>query len=677
LKTLGGIGAMILGVVAILVSVGLQTIWAPPAVFNATTQTTEDAPLTVITEGVDIDPDEAIEYTMSGDGEFTLMYGQLRDIEAWVGDTAHNRIDGIDTDVARGEDPSVNVSFVDGEAEAPDPTGSDLWVASQEVTDEVTQRWARSDAGEWALLVAVDGTEPAPTAFSASWVNVEPDSPLIVPLMIAGIVLILLGLGLFIWRFLEFRRRAKRTSGRRAAVRGDYTGLTAADVMGDQDTSTQTMTVEQVDTGAPVAEYDDDQATEIVAAPTDADESESSEDPYDAAADDDDTDEDDSDAGGSGATPSTATAADETTPLPNSDDDNDQKDHGFLRRTLTVLTALGLTAGVGIAPAQAATETPAEEDISDQVDQEQLEEEVDPDEPETFPVVVDAQLEDILAAVASTVERGDQEGDADLITGRVAGQALRVRQDSYRNHAINDDYPVRADVASEEILATWMDRDDAFPRTIYTVTSNEDGSATQLLVLRQADPRSQYQLIQNAPFAPGAELPGGNLKDHNVERLPADESDELAMSPDAAVEALTQYLTDPDADEADSIADNEWIDLVHEHQDALVEQHAENDVDVEVTRNVFEDSVNSVRLPDGSALVFGAMNSMESLTPTDDATVNLDPLSQEIGDFDSAEQGDRVRIRYREQFALLIPQEGKISLVGYETVQSTVDSPDN
>src|SRR5699024_5070771 len=98
LKTLCGIGAMILGVVAILVSVGLQTIWAPPAVFNATTETTQDAPLTIITDGVDIDPDEAIEYTVKGDGEFTLMYGQLRDIEAWVGDAAHHRIDGVNTD---------------------------------------------------------------------------------------------------------------------------------------------------------------------------------------------------------------------------------------------------------------------------------------------------------------------------------------------------------------------------------------------------------------------------------------------------------------------------------------------------------------------------------------------------------------------------------------------------
>lgn len=109
MKTLGGIGTIIAGVVAILVSVGLQTIWAPPAEFNATTPDTQEAPLTLVTDGIDVDPDDAIEYTVRGDGEFTLMYGQLRDIEAWIGDAAHNRIDGVDTDVDRGEDPVVNV----------------------------------------------------------------------------------------------------------------------------------------------------------------------------------------------------------------------------------------------------------------------------------------------------------------------------------------------------------------------------------------------------------------------------------------------------------------------------------------------------------------------------------------------------------------------------------------
>src|SRR5699024_1330815 len=97
------------------------------------------------------------------------MYGQLRDIEAWIGDAAYNRIDGVTTDVARGEDPTVDISYVDGESEVPNPANSDLWLATQEVDGEVTQRWTQHDDGQWALLIAADGTEPAPTDVSVSF----------------------------------------------------------------------------------------------------------------------------------------------------------------------------------------------------------------------------------------------------------------------------------------------------------------------------------------------------------------------------------------------------------------------------------------------------------------------------------------------------------------------------
>lgn len=638
MKTLSGIGSIILGVVAILVSVGLQTIWAPPAEFNATTHDAEQAPLTVVTDDIDVDPDEAIEYTIAADSDFTLMYGQLRDIEAWIGDAAYNRIDGVTTDVARGEDPTVDISYVDGESEVPNPANSDLWLATQEVDGEVTQRWTQHDAGDWALLIAADGTEPAPTDVSVSWVNVEPDSPLITPLMIVGIVLILLGIGLLLWRFMDFRRRAKRTSGRRAAVRGDYTGLTAADVVADTETSTPAMAVEEVDAGEPVNNQDEN--------------------------DSDDTDDDASGTSGS----DTATDQEQTP------DEDDNK--GFLRRTVTGLTALGLVLGLGISPAQA-TQAPQDDDISDQVEDDSVEDDVDPQAPETFPVVVDAQFERILNAVAASVAKGDDEHDADALTGRVGGQALRVREEFYRNHDIDEDYALANPIAADEILATWMDHSDDFPRTIYAVVADAGGESTQLVVLRQDDPRSQYKLVHNAPFAPGAELPSGTLADTDVENLANDNSSGLAMSPDAAVETLTEYLTDEDADAADKVAQNDWIDSIHEHQDDLIESHQEQETEASITRSVFEDSVDSVRLPDGSALVFGAMNSMESLTPSEDTTVGLNDLTQQLGEFESAEQDETVRIRYREQFALLVPQEGKVSLVGYETVQSTVDSPGN
>src|SRR5699024_6008524 len=416
----------------------------------------------------------------------------------------------------------------------------------------------------------------------------------------------------------------------------------------------------------PVQEQLEDEPTTVVP------EVDSSEDEHDPDSDDSDgaDDSDDSDDGESGSTSQDTT---ETTSEKH-DDDN-----GFLRRSITAVSAFGLAIGMGVGPAYAASQSPetSEEDLTEQVEDEAVEDETDPDEPDALPLVVDAQFERILDSVVSSLDAGDSEMDAEMLDERVAGQAKRFRDEFYRNNTIDEDYGLGAEVASDDVLATWMDRDEEFPRTIYAVTADAEGGSTQLLALKQQDARSQYQLVHNVPFAPDVELPSGHFSDADVEKIANDDSSDLAMSPDAAVEALTDYLTDPEADAAEDIASNDSIASTHEHQAALVDRREEQQTDASMSRTLFDASVGSVRLPDGSALVFGAVNSMESLTPSEDTTVTVNTLTQELGEFASAEQEDQVRIRYREQFALLIPTEGEVSLVGYEAVQSTVDSGDN
>src|SRR5699024_7274045 len=119
----------------------------------------------------------------------------------------------------------------------------------------------------------------------------------------------------------------------------------------------------------------------------------------------DENDFDDTDDDASGTSGSDTATDQEQTP-----DEDDNK--GFLRRTVTGLTALGLGLGWGMSPAQA-TQAPQDDDISDQVEDDSVEDDVDPQAPETFPVVVDAQFERILNAVAASVAKGDDEHDAD------------------------------------------------------------------------------------------------------------------------------------------------------------------------------------------------------------------------------------------------------------------------
>jgi hypothetical protein len=210
-RVVSGVVALVLGLVALFGAIGLQTVWAPPATLTATTGTAggapAEAPLTVVTGGINEVDDEAVEYSLAGEGDYTVMLGQTRDIEAWVGDAAHNTVTGIDTDVPRGESPRVQIEHTEGEATTPNPAGSDLWVDEQDATGTIDQRWSVPAEGEWALLVATDGTRPAPTDLSVTWTNDIGDSPWIVPLFVIGSLLVLVGIGLLVWALLVRRRQ--------------------------------------------------------------------------------------------------------------------------------------------------------------------------------------------------------------------------------------------------------------------------------------------------------------------------------------------------------------------------------------------------------------------------------------------------------------------------------------
>ncbi|MFC7402737.1 hypothetical protein [Citricoccus sp. GCM10030269] len=214
MRVVSGVVALVLGLAAMTGAFGLQTVWAPPATLTASTGAASaapaEAPLTVITGGIDEVDDKPVEYSLSGEGDYTVMLGQKRDVEAWVGDAAHNTISGIETDVPDGEAPRVVVEHTDGEATVPDPAGSDLWVDVQRASGTIEQRWSVPSEGEWALLVAADGTQPAPTQMSVTWTNTVGDSPWIVPLAIIGALLALIGIALLVWALMIRNRRRNR-----------------------------------------------------------------------------------------------------------------------------------------------------------------------------------------------------------------------------------------------------------------------------------------------------------------------------------------------------------------------------------------------------------------------------------------------------------------------------------
>ena len=194
---------VLLGLLTMLAGIGQLTFWAPSETVTASVPSdTKAAPLTVIDQKLIALHDGPVKIKIQGEGNFMVATGRPDDVEAWVGETAHNTLTGVSAD-----QKSLEVSSADGEATAPSPAGSDLWVSTEDASGDLDYTWNPPADGEWSLLVAGDGTQPAPSSISMTFPN-NATTPWAVPLIVLGIIIILIGAALpFIAKALSNRRK--------------------------------------------------------------------------------------------------------------------------------------------------------------------------------------------------------------------------------------------------------------------------------------------------------------------------------------------------------------------------------------------------------------------------------------------------------------------------------------
>ncbi|SDT39691.1 hypothetical protein SAMN04489743_2736 [Pseudarthrobacter equi] len=190
---------VLLGLLTLLAGIGQKTIWAPSETFTASAPADATAaPLTVFDQKLRTLHGGTVKIDVQGDGNFMLAAGRPDDVEAWVGTAAHNTITGTSED-----GKSLQVEHTDGEATAPNPAGSDLWVTTENASGELEYSWTPPADGDWTLLLAADGTKAAPATVSMTFPN-DTATPWAIPLMVLGALLILGGIVLAV---LSARRR--------------------------------------------------------------------------------------------------------------------------------------------------------------------------------------------------------------------------------------------------------------------------------------------------------------------------------------------------------------------------------------------------------------------------------------------------------------------------------------
>lgn len=238
---------IVLGLAAAAAGIASATIWRPADTATATLPARPDAPVVITAPGVleALGSEVRIRAVADADEPVIVAFGVPEDLDAWAEPADHLRVTGLasweelEVSEVAGE-PGAEVDDAmedeapeDGEASAedpavlPDPATSDLWIHQEIGTGSVDFTWEQRQ-GRWGMLVATDGTAPAPD-LEVTW-DVEVSTPYLLPGLALGLLLVCLGVAWLIGLVARDRRRRRRAERRRALMeaRTDETAVFTA-----------------------------------------------------------------------------------------------------------------------------------------------------------------------------------------------------------------------------------------------------------------------------------------------------------------------------------------------------------------------------------------------------------------------------------------------------------------
>lgn len=239
LRKIIGISVIVLGLIAAALATASATVWRQSDTVVASTSVGEGETLLVTDPGVlDMVGDDVTIKASAPDGQpVVLAIGRDIDVDGWVGEDPYVRVTGmtnlstLSADLVAAPSDEETDEPTDEATDAadeepivgPDPSGSDMWVAMTEGEGEATLRWT-DQPGRWSLLAAGVGEGAQAPSLELTWPR-ETTTPWLWPGVIAGAVLVLLGIAVLV--FARKRRRPAR-SRRTARKDGSATKTTSS-----------------------------------------------------------------------------------------------------------------------------------------------------------------------------------------------------------------------------------------------------------------------------------------------------------------------------------------------------------------------------------------------------------------------------------------------------------------
>ncbi|HSP51910.1 MAG TPA: hypothetical protein VLO00_03355 [Cryobacterium sp.] len=212
--------AFVLAAAMIVLGIAQRTIFLEPASVSLSAAVADDARFAVVGSSALNAVSGSQTITVSGSDTVFLAYGRTDDVKAWLGDEPYVDIRKAKNSVALSSklvepdpdtesapasesDPAAPADPVSEPETVTNPAGSDLWL--QEFTAENTLTTTVKVPEGISIIVASDGTAPAPTDVSLSWPT-DNSTPWAGPLIVGGIVVALIGLIIYLLALLHLRR---------------------------------------------------------------------------------------------------------------------------------------------------------------------------------------------------------------------------------------------------------------------------------------------------------------------------------------------------------------------------------------------------------------------------------------------------------------------------------------
>ncbi|MFT4235401.1 MAG: glycosyl transferase [Microbacterium sp.] len=215
--------AFVLAAASFGLGLAQRTVFLGPDSVEHSVTTSEEAPYLVIDSSAFAMEPGAQTLTAKGEGELFEAYGTTADVEAWLSDQTYNMVT-VDKDgnlTSTLVKPTVEAN--DG-TEGRDPSGSDLWVDEKTADGELVTQEQLPEG--MSMLVAVDGTQPAPQTVQLRW-PLDQRTPWFGPLITLGGILVLVGIILYILAI-------RHTRSRRGPMRKSVAGPAAVDGVEEQ-----------------------------------------------------------------------------------------------------------------------------------------------------------------------------------------------------------------------------------------------------------------------------------------------------------------------------------------------------------------------------------------------------------------------------------------------------------